>query len=231
MLNALLGYKDLLPPNDALVATAAICQVAYNYRDNPKETFRAEVTFRKLGDVKKELTQFFQDIKLRNQLLNGKGEFEKDHGNEGPEDSDLGKVTERIHATAEKIGPVWGYTLTELEKMSAQDLLRKSDPAVKLLGTTKGIKAADLATFAPEVKPYLDATTTKITGTRGAETRDMAVWPLIDHVRVYVKSEILRGGIVLVDLPGLGEIVETRAAVARNFYNKLTVSIVVTPSV
>lgn len=231
MLNALLGYKDLLPPNDALVATAAICQVAYNYCDNPQKAFRAKVTFRELKDVRDELNQFFKDIKKRKELLNGRGEFEEIDENEETGDSDLGEITERIHATAEKIGPVWGYTLTELEDMSTQDLLARTDPASKLLGTTKTIEAADLATFAPEVKPYLDATTTEIAGGRGAESRDMAVWPLIDHVKVYVKSEILRGGIVLVDLPGLGEIVESRATVARKFYYKLAVSIVVTPSV
>ncbi|KAK3492663.1 uncharacterized protein B0T23DRAFT_358407 [Neurospora hispaniola] len=232
LLNALLGYKDLLPPNDALVATAAICQVAYNYSNDPKKAFRAEITFRKLLDVKHELNQFFQDIKLRDQLLNGRGEFEEDDGDrDSSDDNDIGEITERINATAEKIGPVWGYTRIELESKSTQDLLAKTDPAVKLLSTTKTINAADLETFAPAVKPYLDATTTEITGRAGAETREMAVWPLIDHVKVYVKSEVLRGGIVLVDLPGLGEIVETRAAVARKFYNKLTVSIVVTPSV
>lgn len=214
------------------MATAAICQVAYNYSNDPKTAFRAEITFRKHLDVKHELNKFFGDIKLREQLLNGRGEFEDDDDQEGPDSSDLGEVIARINATAEKIGAVWGHTLTELEVMSTQDLLTKNDPAVKLLNTTKRINAADLSTFAPEVKPYLDATTTtSITGRAGAKTRDMAVWPLIDHVKVYVKSDILRGGIVLVDLPGLGEIVESRAAVARQFYNKLTVSIVVTPSV
>ncbi|KAK3948301.1 hypothetical protein QBC32DRAFT_381705 [Pseudoneurospora amorphoporcata] len=232
LLNALLGFKDLLPPNDALVATAAICQVAYNYCDDPKKAFRAEISFRKHMEVKHELNKFFEDIKLRDQLLNGRGEFEDDDDDkEGLDNGDLGEVIERINATAEKIGPVWGYTLTELEGMSTQDLLTKSDPAVKLPSTTKKINSPDLATFAPAIKPYLDATTTSISGRAGRETRDMAVWPLIDHVKVYVKTDILRGGIVLVDLPGLGEIVESRAAVAKKFYDKLTVTIVVTPSV
>ncbi|EAA31283.1 hypothetical protein NCU05557 [Neurospora crassa OR74A] len=231
LLNALLGFKDLLPPNDALVATAAICQVAYNYCDDPKKAFRAEITFRKHLDVKHELNRFFEDVKLRNELLNGRGEFEDDDDKDSPDSSDLGEIIERINATAEKIGPVWGHNLTELEGMSTQDLLKKDDPAVKLLSTTKRINSPDLATFAPAIKPYLDATTTSISGRAGRETRDMAVWPLIDHVKVYVKSDILRGGIVLVDLPGLGEIVESRAAVAKNFYNRLTVTIVVTPSV
>lgn len=222
----------MLPSNDALVATAAICQVAYNYCDDSKKAFRAEVTFRKHMEVKHELNRFFEDIKLRNQLLNGRGKFEDDDDDkEGLNSSDLGEVIERINATAEKIGPVWGYNLTELEGMSTQDLLTKDDPAVKLLSTTKKIHSSDLATFAPAIKPYLDATTTNISGRASRETRDMAVWPLIDHVKVYVKSDILRGGIVLVDLPGLGETVESRAAVAKNFYNKLTVTIVVTPSV
>ncbi|KAK3401814.1 hypothetical protein B0T20DRAFT_450764 [Sordaria brevicollis] len=227
LLNALLGFKDLLPPNDALVATAAICQVGYNHCEDPKKAFRAEVTFRKGMEVKQELNRFFEDIKRRDQLeeLKRTGELEDD------DDNDLGEVVERIKATAEKIEPVWGYSLTELEGMSTQDLLTKSDPAVKLLNTVKKINSPDLATFAPAIKPYLDATTTTISGKAGHETRDMAVWPLIDHVKVWVKSDILRGGIVLVDLPGLGEVVETRAAVARKFYNKLAVTIVVSPSV
>jgi gas vesicle protein len=57
----------------------------------------------------------------------------------------------------------------------------------------------------------------------------MAVWPLIDHVNIYVKADILKGGLVLVDLPGLSDIVESRAAVARKYYQNLAVTAIVTP--
>lgn len=59
----------------------------------------------------------------------------------------------------------------------------------------------------------------------------MAVWPLIDHVDIYLKADILNGGIVLVDLPGLSDIVESRAAVARRHFQNLSVTAIVTPCV
>ncbi|KAK0615606.1 hypothetical protein B0T17DRAFT_644611 [Bombardia bombarda] len=81
------------------------------------------------------------------------------------------------------------------------------------------------------IKPYLDSMYTERAGKCGAVTRQMAVWPLIGHVEIYVKSELLKSGLVLVDLPGLSDAVEGRAAVARRYYQKLDVAVVVTEAV
>ncbi|KXX82154.1 Nuclear GTPase SLIP-GC [Madurella mycetomatis] len=59
----------------------------------------------------------------------------------------------------------------------------------------------------------------------------MAIWPLINHVDIYLKADIVKGGIVLVDVPGLLDIVESRAAVARKHYQNLSVTAIVTPCV
>ncbi|KAK4225734.1 hypothetical protein QBC38DRAFT_530237 [Podospora fimiseda] len=85
--------------------------------------------------------------------------------------------------------------------------------------------------FATMIKPYLDSTRRKQSGPTGAVTREMALWPLVSHAEVFVKSEILRSGLVLVDLPGLSDVVESRAAVAQSYYQKLALVVVVTACV
>lgn len=59
----------------------------------------------------------------------------------------------------------------------------------------------------------------------------MALWPLIKRVKLFVKADILKSGIVLVDLPGLSDVVGARAQLAEEYYGKLGVNMIVTPIV
>lgn len=59
----------------------------------------------------------------------------------------------------------------------------------------------------------------------------MSLWPLIKMVKLYVKADILKCGIVVVDLPGLSDVVGARARLAEEYYGKLAVTMVVTPIV
>ena len=50
----------------------------------------------------------------------------------------------------------------------------------------------------------------------------MEYWPLIEVVKIYVKSPVLESGAVLVDLPGVHDSNPARAAVARKYMRKCT---------
>ena len=57
----------------------------------------------------------------------------------------------------------------------------------------------------------------------------MEFWPLIRVVRLYVKAEALRSGVVLCDLPGVQDSNQARAAVAENYMKQCTGLWIVAP--
>lgn len=237
LLGALLSYEDLLPSNNAEAATATICKVAYSHEDDPDKAFHARITFRTRKDVKEELDKFFENVKERERLLHpdtAQNEQQGEHDDYADDDAKAKAVEElndQIQDVAGKIKAVWGFTIDQLATMSSEDLLTPDDPTAKLLSSTKSVYGSEKEAFAAEIKPYLDSTVQELKGKSGAKARVMAVWPLIDHVDIYVKADILKGGLVLVDLPGLSDIVESRAAVARKYYQNLSVTAIVSPYV
>lgn len=54
------------------------------------------------------------------------------------------------------------------------------------------------------------------------KTKDIAFWPLIKVVNIYVKSPVLSAGALLVDLPGMYDSNVARAAVAANYMKETT---------
>jgi len=240
LLNVLLGYRNILPPSNMEAATATVCKVAYNYNDDPQQKFRAEVVFHTRHEITKELETFIQRIKERNKDLNNE-DIDDDADKEEERERRIELANEDIREGARKIKAVWGYTQVQLEALvdtlSPAFFLNQEHPALATIsGGKKCIRSAHERSFAKEIKPYLDSTTVKIpratsTADQTPDEVEMAMWPLVKQVNLYLKSDNLKGGIVLVDLPGLSDVVESREAVAREFYSQLAVSIVVTHSV
>ncbi|KIH93636.1 hypothetical protein SPBR_04031 [Sporothrix brasiliensis 5110] len=58
------------------------------------------------------------------------------------------------------------------------------------------------------------------------------LWPIVDQVDIYLRdAPLLANGIVLTDLPGLGDANEDRANVAKACFDKLDITMVVTPAI
>ncbi|KAK4449633.1 hypothetical protein QBC34DRAFT_462913 [Podospora aff. communis PSN243] len=205
LLNAILECSGLLPSSNAEASTATICRVAFNHSDEPKELFRAVVNFRTYKDVKEELDYFFGDLQEREKLLS-------------PDAEDANMTDEEKSRMLEELA------------VSIQDTADKIE-VVKYIGSTKMIHGSDREEFSAKIKPFLDSTYTELTGKSGVGNRAVALWPLIDWVDIYIKAPILKGGLVLVDLPGLSDVVGGRAAVAKRYYEKLAVAVIVTPCV
>ena len=125
-----------------------------------------------------------------------------------------------------RVCDAWNLTEHELEDeaCTAQAILEKNEKVVGLLGQTMPITSAylDLGTFASEIKPYLDSTQT---------VEDITSWPLIRGLRLQVKAGILKHGHVLLDLPGLSDLLESRSDIAEKYYQQLSVSVIVTPAI
>lgn len=109
--------------------------------------------------------------------------------------------TSSLDASA-RCAPCGISTREKLEDMdhTVESVLAVNGPTVALLRQNKEICSADANEFSSEVKPYLDSTLTP---------EGIMAWPLIEEVRFYVTSDILKRGIILVDLPELSNMVWT----------------------
>ncbi|KAI1637729.1 hypothetical protein F4809DRAFT_660792 [Biscogniauxia mediterranea] len=217
-LNALLGYRELLPTSNDSAATSVVCKVSYNHDDRLEYAFRACVIFRQKTDFLEQLEQFFEDLKGRNEL-------EAAH-NSSIEDEDALRIANAtLKTNLEMINAVFGLEESDVEHMSAQELISSNPDIDALIGTQKWFHGNKADILSEKIKPYMDSTS-MAHATSGME---FAAWPLIDEVQIFVKSDILKNGVVLVDLPGTGDSVESRAAVAERYYTKLAATMIITP--
>lgn len=231
VLNAILSIKDLLSVSNEAAATAVVCLISWNNDDDPAHTFRAEVVFKKRDTVVKELDAFFRELKRfydtkcgpgnpQNNFSHANGDnkmdVSDDDGDQGDTDMDEPYI---------KLLDIWGLSAEVLRKESTDGLLNRNPDVTNLLGTTKEIKEENVHDFSEKIRPYLDSGSAK----HGSAGKAFPAWPLIEEVRIFVKADILRNDIVLVDLPGLGDADESRQAVARRYFQKLTLTVIVAP--
>ncbi|KAK3349347.1 hypothetical protein B0T25DRAFT_569990 [Lasiosphaeria hispida] len=193
--------------------------VSYNNNEDPETPFRAEVVFRSYDDVAQELRGIFESLAQRNALNDQEGEDPEE------EENIMHQLAEMEHSISEgckKVQAVWGLDQEDVVKRNtAQSLLDSSTVVLHHLGTTKTICSSNLGEFAEKIKPYLDSS---------VMNEGFAAWPLVTEAKLFIKVDFLEHGIVLVDLPGLSDAVESRAKVAEKFYQRLEVTTIVTPA-
>lgn len=223
LLNALLGYPELLPTSNHEAATAVPCVISYNLDDTPGREFRGRVTFRDRADLAKQLDDFFEDLKVKNQLKET-AEDPNQHTESNIEA--LRDAQANLASTLEMMHVLWGLDEKSLETMDAKSILALDPQITKLCGKRKEFHNNDKDEFAESMKAYMDSTASQHTKS-GSE---FSVWPLVSLVEVFVKADILQGGIQLVDLPGLGDAVESRAAIAEKYFSMLTATLIVAPA-
>jgi hypothetical protein len=214
----LLEIPELLPSSNSEAATSCACRVSWNDDDDPDHKLRAEIVFRSREDVALELEHFFAMIQERQQLK------ERELDDDDEPFARMEEEAEMESAIAEgfnKISAIWGLDEYTAECMSTEELLLSNPDILQLLGTTKTVCSQDAEQFAEDVKPYLDSSET---------LQGFRVWPLITEARLYVKAPFLKHGVVLVDLPGLSDAVESRAEVANKFAQKLQITAIVAPA-
>ncbi|KAK5662314.1 hypothetical protein OQA88_8220 [Cercophora sp. LCS_1] len=234
LLNAILDYEGLLPSSNAEASTAAVCKIRYNHHDESPEPFLAKVIFRSKEDVERELNQYFRDVVERDTILKtnsfeGSGVTEEEKQQQYDEKRKLlDDLNVSIHAAKDKIAATWSLTAGQLAGMDANTLLgHEYKHITRFLDTSSLITGNDPAVFSKSLRPYLDSSYQVL----GSERNTVTLWPLVDHVEIQLESDILKTGIVLVDLPGLSDTVGARVEVARRFYDKLDVAVIVAPAI
>ncbi|KAI0145431.1 hypothetical protein GGR57DRAFT_517135 [Xylariaceae sp. FL1272] len=220
LLNAVLGYRELLPSNNEEAATAVPCTVAYNTDDKPGNRFRCEIIFRGKKSLKDQLSGFFKELEELSELK-GKSHFDRTADDEVA----IRNFKAHLKPSYEMIKVLFDIDESDVQNMDLQSILRTNPYVLKLCGTKRPLHSDDAEEFANKVKPYLDSTVSE----HGESKIPFATWPLVDKVRIFVKSPILKNGVVLVDLPGVADAVESRALVAEQFFKNLEATIIVAP--
>lgn len=76
--------------------------------------------------------------------------------------------------------------------------------------------------FIKKIRPYLDTSEHKL-----KDGTLCHLWPLVREVKLFIRSPILKNGIVLHDMPGEGDTVDSRSQIARELKAKMKGLIVV----
>ncbi|KAK1774463.1 hypothetical protein QBC45DRAFT_458486 [Copromyces sp. CBS 386.78] len=137
ILNMLLEMPELLPASNSEASTSCACKVSWNSDNDPNHMFIAEVDFRSMDDMKKELEEIFT-------LMNDDGLNNDDSEAEDYEDLmiEMAETERAIEEGLKKILAVWG-----LERFS----LKEHDPT-SLIESDKD--------FSDRIKPYIDSSPT-----------------------------------------------------------------------
>ncbi|KAH8820314.1 hypothetical protein F5884DRAFT_866052 [Xylogone sp. PMI_703] len=211
LINALLEYDDLLPTSHEKACTAVAIEIAYNHNASEDRLFRGEIVFVTRDEFRRELNQLFEDLG-ESDMPDDDDDIEEDLDREG-----------RIAESVDKLKYVYPQinTTEKLKEHSAEELLEH--PAVRdVIGTTREIYGGDKESFADILRQYTES------DEYGKKTS--ALWPLVKVVKIFVKSEILKDGIVLVDLPGSMDSNTARSIAAENYQQELAVTCIVSPA-
>lgn len=223
LLNALIGQKDDLAPSSQNGAcTAAVCCFHYHDSTTASRKYLARVTFKSKQTIDRELRTFFNEHKSLNDdsQLNSQA------------DGEVRAERERLQDTLSLIHGWSGLPRAKILDLginnAAAEISRICRNGAKFFNyqntseqVTRQIGANTAKNFLKEVRPYVGNTKKKL---------ETLLWPLVEIVDIYVDAPVLRNGVVLVDLPGESDALESRAQVAKNYYNKLDRLMIVTPS-
>ncbi|PQE05083.1 tat pathway signal sequence protein [Rutstroemia sp. NJR-2017a BVV2] len=215
LINALLEMDDLIPADDGKACTATICEISWNSSTDPDSGFVATIERISQEDWKLELENFFEDLK------------EKATNKDCDADDEDLERHQRIESTFGKVKCVYPFirSLEAMKGHSVASLLNHRN-VKDILGQSKTIRSGSLRKFSDSVSRYLDSNNFK----EDVDSNSFAQWPLVKVVRIEVKADILKGGIVLVDLPGTMDTNVARGALAAAYSKKLTVNCVISPT-
>ena len=207
--NAVLGFRELLPTDNGQACTSAIIEVLWNPSENPAATFQAKIVFLQACDWQAEVEQLYTDVESL---------ARKDAGDDDGLDVEL---ETRIDAVMEKVRAVYPFidNKQDLKRMTAEKLMNHEN--VNNLGKELVFNGTDLEKFASQIREFI------VSSVGGG---NFAPWPLVKIAQIFVKAEILRDGLVLVDIPGNMDTNAARNSLAQNYQKELSVNCILSES-
>lgn len=223
LLNALIGEaEDLAPSSQNGACTAAVCCFHYHEPTQAEHRFLARVNFKSKAAVDAELEAYFFEHKRIHDAAALDGEPDNE-------------IRAQRDALKEQMRVIEGWTGLKRAKIEelglsgqASEITKLCDNGAKFFNYQEPAKhkVHDLGATTPKkflytIRPYV--------GNVNRKEKMLLLWPLVDIVHIYVDAPLLRNGVVLVDLPGEMDATESRARIAKNYYNKLDRLMIVTP--
>ncbi|PBP17830.1 hypothetical protein BUE80_DR011496 [Diplocarpon rosae] len=198
LINALVDEEILLPTNGMRASTSVVVELSWNPSQDPAEKYTAVIDFCSPAEWAAEFELLQSDIE-------GRPEGEKLSSSST---SDAGVAFAKLQA----VYP--GKDVSDLSNMTKKDIFEDPDLS-KILGHSKTIHSENARKFGKQINQYIDS------ANRSSENAPLELWPLVRLVKVLIKADILRQGLVLVDLPGLGDTNAGRAQVAEKYMKHL----------
>ncbi|RPA75505.1 hypothetical protein BJ508DRAFT_332024 [Ascobolus immersus RN42] len=207
VINALLEEEQLVPTSGMRACTAVVTEISYNrYTPQTREPYRAEIEFVSLDDWVGEVKLLYRSLQ---------------------EDSKrkTSGLSEDAEIAASKLKAVYPHKFANGESILAYELEEffQDEHVNNLLSSIHTVKKQRATDFYNAIKEYVDSVSHRQNG------RTVEYWPLIKVVRVYVRSEVLKSGAVIVDLPGVHDQNAGRSAVAERYMRKCTGYWIVAP--
>ncbi|CZR53080.1 uncharacterized protein PAC_02958 [Phialocephala subalpina] len=169
------------------------CGDRRNISDDPSEAFKAEVEFVTAEDWDDEFEILANDIK-------------------NSPTAELGTEASLGLAKLSAVYP--GIPINRIVESTPTGLELERDLS-HVLGQSITIKESTASKFSEAINAYIDSSN------KGTGADEFAYWPLVRLVKVYIKSDLLKNGLVLVDLPGLGDSNLGRSQVAEKYIQNL----------
>ncbi|ORY18048.1 hypothetical protein BCR34DRAFT_474147 [Clohesyomyces aquaticus] len=217
VINAMLEEERLVPTNCMRACTAVVTEISWNYNTEPSSKYRAEIEFIAAADWEKELHA------LMKEFLTDNGTLSKEASDQG---TDAGVAWAKFHAVYPKVAK------DMLGDCGVSGLMTEKS-VQNVLGTTLKINKANPEPFYRELQKYVDSKEKSTGKDKDKENRklihSMEYWPLIKVVKIYVRAPALSTGAVIVDLPGVHDSNQARAAVAAGYMKQCTGLWIVAP--
>ncbi|KAK6513551.1 hypothetical protein TWF281_005173 [Arthrobotrys megalospora] len=199
LLTAVLGEPNILPTSGLRACTSFPIEI--RQRENGKQGYRVETEFLQQNELEAEMRAIVHDL------------------SEADPDVPLNKssISDAEEVAVAKIKALFPGVTNFAEVLQKVDELYKSN---KDLMTGKHTLETDLRA---DVVDYMRSL---VPFTVGEE--EPKLWPLVKVVKLYVDSEALKTGAILVDLPGLQDSNAARTAVTRHYMAQANEIVVVT---
>ncbi|TGO57912.1 hypothetical protein BOTNAR_0191g00080 [Botryotinia narcissicola] len=200
LINALIDEEMVVPANAMRASTSVVTEISWNDSEDPEKAFRAEIEFISEKEWKAEMDILLDDLKNAT-----KGE-----------DVSINTGSEASTAFAKISAVCPGVTLDKLRGMTSEELFHEIEGVSNYLDCNLDISDSKAKSFSQQINSYIDS------NNKQASSKGISYWPLVRCVRIYTKAKILRHGLVLVDLPGLGDSNTGRTQVAERYVKNLT---------
>jgi len=206
---------EVLPTSIEIASTAVPVEISYNNDNNPDRAFIAVIEGISSIEYAKDIEELFDAYRQYDKVG-----VMKD-GADGEVDNDMYQPMMQVFDKIKWLYPGLN-DIDDLKTTTARKLL--DEPHVKkILDAKISIHAAvgETRSFADRVKHYIECS--KISE---GQTSSIPLWPLVKVVKIYVKADILKFGLTLVDLPGTGDTCASRVEVTEKYRKNLTASVI-----